>query len=44
MNDKISLLEQEKLDYQEYIESFAHEIKTSIAALSLMFDSSKDKT
>lgn len=44
MNDKISLLEQENLDYQEYIESFAHEIKTPIAALSLMFDSSKDKT
>ena len=44
MNDKISKLEQENLDYREYIESFAHEIKTPISALSLSFDNSKDKT
>lgn len=38
MNDKISNLEAEKEDYQEYIESFVHEIKTPIAALSLVYD------
>ena len=43
MNDKISKLEKENLDYREYIESFAHEIKTPISALSLSFDNSKDK-
>lgn len=43
MNDKISKLENENLDYREYIESFAHEIKTPISALSLSFDNSKDK-
>ena len=44
MNDKISKLEKETLDYREYIESFAHEIKTPISALSLSFDQRKDKT
>lgn len=44
MNDKIAKLEQENLDYREYIESFAHEIKTPISALSLSFDNTKDKT
>lgn len=43
MNDKISKLENKNLDYREYIESFAHEIKTPISALSLSFDNSKDK-
>ena len=43
MNDKISELEKENLDYREYIESFVHEIKTPISALSLSFDDSKDK-
>ncbi len=43
MNDRISNLEQSKLDYQEYIESFVHEVKTPIAALSLIFDDTKDK-
>lgn len=43
MNDKISKLENENLDYREYIESFAHEIKTPISALSLSLDNSKDK-
>ena len=38
MNDKISILEQEQLDYQEYVESFAHEIKTPISILSLALD------
>ena len=44
MNDKISRLEKENLDYREYIESFTHEIKTPISALSLSFDNSQDKT
>lgn len=43
MNDKISLLEKENNDYHEYIESFVHEIKTPISALSLTFDNNKDK-
>lgn len=43
MNDKISSLEKDNLDYQEYIESFVHEIKTPISALSLIFDNNKDK-
>ncbi|MCI8575383.1 MAG: HAMP domain-containing histidine kinase [Bacilli bacterium] len=42
MNDKISRLEKEKEDYQEYIESFVHEIKTPISALSLVYDNEKN--
>lgn len=42
MNDKISNLQKEKEEYQEYIESFVHEIKTPIAALSLVYDNQKD--
>lgn len=42
MNDKVSNLEKENLDYREYIESFAHEIKTPISALSLILDENKD--
>lgn len=42
MNDKVSNLEKENLDYREYIESFVHEIKTPISALSLIFDENKD--
>ena len=41
MNDKISYLEKEKQDYEEYIESFAHDIKTPISALSLVFENKK---
>lgn len=44
MNDKITRIEQEKEDYQEYIESFAHEIKTPIAALALYFDNNRDQS
>lgn len=44
MKDKISKIEQEKEDYQEYIESFAHEIKTPIAALSLYSDNIQDQS
>ena len=42
MLDKISMMEKDFLDYQEYIESFVHEIKTPIAALSLTFDNNQD--
>ena len=44
MNDKISEIEKNERDYQEYIESFAHEIKTPIAALSLYADNQKDES
>ena len=44
MNDQISKIEQEKQDYQEYVESFAHEIKIPIGALSLTFDNTKNYT
>lgn len=43
MNDKITLLEKEKDDYQEYIESFAHEIKTPIAVLALEAENKKNE-
>ena len=42
MNDKISNVLKEQKDYQEYIESFAHEIKTPIAALSLYSENKCD--
>ena len=44
MNDKIGKIAEEKQDYQEYIESFAHEIKIPIGALSLTFDNTKNYT
>ena len=44
MNDKISSLEQDSLDYREYTLSFVHEIKTPLCALSMLFDYHKDKT
>lgn len=37
MNDKISKFEKDKLNYREYVESFAHEIKTPISSLALYF-------
>lgn len=43
MNDKITNLEKEKEDYQEYIESFAHEIKTPIAVLALESENRNDE-
>lgn len=42
MNDKISEITEEKQQYQEYVESFAHEIKIPIGALSLTFDNNKN--
>ena len=42
MNDKISELEKENADYQEYVESFVHEIKTPISAISLTLENNKD--
>ena len=44
MNDKIGKITEEKQDYQEYVESFAHEIKIPIGALSLTFDNTKNYT
>ena len=43
MNDKITNIDNERKEYQEYIESFAHEIKTPIAALSLDVKNIKDE-
>lgn len=42
MNDEISKVTEEKQEYQEYIESFAHEIKIPIGALSLTFDNTQN--
>lgn len=42
MNDEIGKITEEKQEYQEYVESFAHEIKIPISALSLTFDNSKN--
>lgn len=42
MNDKIGILEKDFVDYKEYIESFVHEIKIPIAALSLAYDNKKE--
>lgn len=44
MNDEISKITVEKQQYQEYVESFAHEIKIPIGALSLTFDNTKNYT
>ena len=42
MNDKIVDLESDIKDYHDYVESFAHEIKTPISAISLLCDNRKD--
>lgn len=44
MNDEIGRIREEKQEYQEYVESFAHEIKVPIGALSLTFDNEKNYT
>ena len=44
MNDEIGKITKEKQEYQEYIESFAHEIKIPIGALALTFDNAKNYT
>ena len=44
MNDEISKITAERQAYQEYVESFAHEIKIPIGALSLAFDNMKNYT
>ena len=41
MNDEIGKITEEKQDYQEYVESFAHEIKIPIGACLLY--TSKEK-
>lgn len=42
MNDRIGKLEKENTEYQEYVESFVHEIKTPISALSLALENNND--
>ena len=42
MNDRIGELEKENTEYQEYVESFVHEIKTPISALSLALENNND--
>ncbi len=42
MNDRIGELEKENTEYQEYVESFVHEIKTPISALSLTLENNND--
>jgi len=42
INDKLSKLDIDKKEYREYIESFVHEIKTPISALSLSVDNRND--
>lgn len=42
MNDKITELEHKYQDYEEYIETFVHEVKTPLAAISLYSDNKKD--
>ena len=44
MNDEISKIKEDKQAYQEYVESFAHEIKIPIGALFLTFDNTKNYT
>ena len=41
MNDKITELEHKYQDYEEYIETFVHEVKTPLAAISLYSDNKK---
>lgn len=43
MNDKISDTQKKYQNYQEYIESFVHEIKTPISAISLMSENENNK-
>ena len=43
MNDKITELEHKYQDYEEYIETFVHEVKTPLAAISLYSDNKKDQ-
>src|SRR5699024_8821020 len=42
MNDKITELEHQYRDYEEYIETVVHEVKTPLAAISLYSDNKKD--
>lgn len=43
MNDKITELENKYQNYEEYIETFVHEVKTPLAAISLYSDNKKDQ-
>lgn len=44
MNNRLAAQEQSHQEYQEYIETFAHEIKIPINALSLTFDNENNFT
>ncbi|HIY63136.1 MAG TPA: sensor histidine kinase [Candidatus Mediterraneibacter stercoripullorum] len=44
MNNRLAAQEQSHQEYQEYIETFAHEIKIPISALSLAFDNENNFT
>lgn len=44
MNDKIVELESNLNEYRDYVESFAHEIKTPISAISLFCDNKNEKS
>lgn len=43
MNDKIVDLETNLKEYRDYVESFVHEVKTPISAISLACDNKEDK-
>ena len=43
MNDKIVGLESDLKEHRDYVESFVHEIKTPISAISLACDNKEDK-
>lgn len=43
LNDKLSEVENSKNEYLDFLDSFIHEIKTPIAALSLYADNNSDK-
>ena len=43
MLEKISEVKRERLQYQEYVEQWVHEIKTPIAALKLQCENVQDK-
>ncbi len=43
MNDELGRISKQRSDYQEYLESFVHEIKTPLAAISLFADNTNDE-
>ena len=43
MNNKLTEMEHKYQNYEEYIETFVHEVKTPLAAISLYSDNKKDQ-